>query len=320
MSAGRVATGLALAAIAAATAVGFVLLAGDRGSGSDTAPRAGNTPGIYARGLLLPRLVMFGDTTRARVEVMVDRTRIDPDSVRVTATFLPWGVVGKPERVRRDAGSTTHLRTTFVLRCLIGPCVPPRNLAPLEFDPARVTYAGRRSIKVEWPLLVVYSRFGATAFEAATSEDGQALTIPWRADLVTAPAVSYRVAPGLALALLLGIGGLLAAAGSVLAYLAWPRRAPAEEPEPEPEPEPTLTPLEQALVLLKSADRLDGAGDQRRALELVADALHGQGDGDLAQTARELAWSEAAPPIEATQTLAVRARSALEEDGHGFSA
>lgn len=315
MSAGRAAAGLALAAVAAATAVGVVLVAGNGGASREAAPGAGSEPGIRARGLLLPRLVLFGDTTRARVEIMLDRRRVDPDSVRVSATFLPWGVVGKPERVRRDAGSTTYLRTTFVLRCLIGPCVPPRNTAPLEFDRARVTYGRGRSIEVEWPVLVVYSRFGPSAFD-----EGQALTVPWRADLVSAPAVSYRVSPGLALALLLGAGGLLAAAGAVLAYIAWPRRAPAEEPEPEPEPEPALTPLEQALVLLESADRVDGAGDQRRALELVAEALHARGDGALAHTARELAWSEAAPPVKATQALAFRARSALEEDGDGLSA
>jgi hypothetical protein len=312
--------GLALAAIAAATAVGLVFLAGDEGGRGEVAQPAGRAPGIRAQGMLLPRLVMFGDTMRARVDVTLDRRRVDPDSVRVAASFLPWGVVGRPERVQRDAGNTTYLRTTFVLRCLIGPCVPPRNTAPLEFDPARVTYAGqagegaaRRSIQVEWPVLVVYSRFGASAFD-----DGEALTLPWRADLVAQPAISYHVAPGLLLGLLLAVGGLLAAAGSVLAYLAWPRRAPAEEPEPEPVPAPVLTPLEHALVLLESADRLDGAGDQRRALELVAEALHERGDGDLARTARELAWSESAPPIETTHAVAVRARSALEEDADGL--
>ena len=89
------------------------------------------------------------------------------------------------------------------------------------------------------------------------------------------------------------------------------------EPEPEPEPEPELlpTPLEQALELLEDAQRANGAADQRRSLELVAEVLGERGEEDaLAQSARELAWSPTEPHADQTKGLATRVRAALEEE------
>ena len=107
---------------------------------------------------------------------------------------------------------------------------------------------------------------------------------------------------------------LLGAAGA-LAYFGWPRRQVEPEPEPEPEPELLLTPLERALELLEDAAGANGAADQRRSLELVAEVLGERGEEDgLAQTARELAWSPTAPPPDATRQLAARVRAALEEE------
>ena len=76
-----------------------------------------------------------------------------------------------------------------------------------------------------------------------------------------------------------------------------------------------LSPLEQALVLLENAVRVDGAADQRRALELVAEELEraAWGDTELAQAARALAWSEGVPPVRQTTELAARVRSVLDE-------
>ena len=44
--------------------------------------------------------------------------------------YLAKGLVDNPdevrvERVEKDGGSTALVRTTFVLRCLTSPCVPP---------------------------------------------------------------------------------------------------------------------------------------------------------------------------------------------------
>ena len=85
------------------------------------------------------------------------------------------------------------------------------------------------------PFVRVYSRF--TAIGAGTDRG----SAPWEADLLSLPAASYRIAPGLLIALLLVGAALAASAGVFLGYLAWPPRVP--EPEPELEPELPPAPL-----------------------------------------------------------------------------
>jgi hypothetical protein len=264
-------------------------------------------PAIEARGVLTPRIALFGDTITARIEVTLDRNRVDPDAVRVSADFSPWVAIEEPEETRRDGETTTYLQTTFVLRCATDPCVPRTQTAQLEFDPARVTHPGGAPIEVRWPVLVVHSRIVSADFQRRDAN-----ATPWQADVMSLPAVSYRVSPRLALALLLAGGVLLALGGIVLAYTALPRRAPAP-PEPEEPPPPALTPLEQALALLEDPARANGSADQRRALELVAEELDAR-DAHLAQQARTLAWSQEAPAVRETSGLAARARAALEEE------
>jgi hypothetical protein len=335
----RILTALLLAGTALAAAAVVMLIAWDRGgSGESTvglptepeteieqpaAPIEGpqvEFEGIGARSVLSPRILLFGDTLRAGVEVVVDNTRIDPASVRVGMNFSPWEVLGEPERVRRDAGTTTQLSTRWTLRCVISPCIPSGQAAPLEFDPARVSYVelgrtdgGRSSTPVAWPLLTVFSRFATAAFESGTATSTAA---PWRADMLTLPAVSYRASPSLLAIVALALAGLLAAGGIALVVLAWPRREPPPPPEPEPEPVVLLTPLEQALELLEDASRDDGAEDRRRSLELVAEVLADhQGARDIVRTAKVLAWSEDAPEVGDTSDLAQRVRTRLEEEG-----
>jgi len=132
---------------------------------------------------------------------------------------------------------------------------------------------------------------------------------------MTLPEPSYRVTPGLLFILLAVAAVLLAVAGGVLAYVGWPRSVPEPEPEPEPEPIELLTPLERALELLETAAGPNGAADQRRSLELVAEVLAERGhDDEHARAARELAWSPTPPPVEATRDLAARVRATMEEE------
>jgi len=74
---------------------------------------------------------------------------------------------------------------------------------------------------------------------------------------------------------------------------------------------PRVSPLDYALALLEDPSRVNGSGDQRRALELVADGLLVQGDGALGRIARALAWSRPVPKIEETSGLARKARVVL---------
>src|SRR4029453_3566281 len=93
----------------------------------------------------------------------------------------------------------------------------------------------------------------------------------------------------------------------------FPRDGPLFERPPPPPPAAVLTPLERALLLLELWERVDGAGDQRRALERVADELARRGEAELARAARALAWSEPAPGTEQTTRFAASARSKIME-------
>ena len=322
--------GLVLIALATAIAIVGVSssLGGDEPEAVSSLPNeddAGNVPipgsglpeeGIGAVGIIQPGVILFGDTIQARIDVFLDRRKVDPASVRVSTEFVPWEIVGTQRRTRRDSGPTTYLQTTFDLRCTGSPCLPADESSALEFNPAQVSYAPRgaaaaerTSMTVDFPALLVYSRFAA-----ANLEDRDSLSaLPWRADLGSFEAASYRVPPGVLIPALVVLALLLGAGGLALAWIAIPRRAAEPEPEPEAEPEPVivLTPLEQALELLEDASRADGTDDRRRALELVAEVLD-LDHPDLARAARTLAWSEDDPLVEQTSGLATRVRTTIE--------
>jgi hypothetical protein len=281
-------------------------------------PRGTPPAKIKAEARFSPSVALFGDTVTAHVDVVLDKARVDPDSVRIVADFAPFEVIGRQQRLRRDAERSAYVRVSLVLRCLSGTCVPSGQSARYEFEPARISFAApepdgiKSSIDLRLPSLRIYSRFTALGAGSAQGETSQ----PWRADLSSLPPVSYLVAPGVLIVLLLAGTALALIAALFLGYRAWPRRVPAVEPEPEPEPPPDpLSPLEQALVLLEQSIRVDGAADQRRALELVAEELElaEWGDPDLARTARGLAWSRDVPPVAETAGLAARVRASVPE-------
>jgi hypothetical protein len=309
---------IALGVVAAAVvgALAIVFLSWDRGGTEEEAAARGADP-IAVTGTFAPRAVLFGDTVTARVDVVVDKTVVDPDEVEVTSAFGNWKPVAEPRASREDSGDTAYLRTTYVLRCLTRLCVPARDTEEIEFEPGEVSYGAlvgegdqRLTVDVEWPMLVVHTRAGTD-----TDDRRDVLAAPWRADLVTLPLFSYRVSPGLLLALLLLGGIALFAVAGILVYRAIPDRKPP--PEPEPEPVPVATLLEQALAFLEAPASTNGAPERRRALELVADEVESWGDTALATTARSLAWSEHAPESETTKAFAAELRDRMESlNGH----
>ena len=301
--------GLALAAV-------LVVALAVVGRGADGQAPTLDGP-VVASSSLSPRLAAFGDTLTARVDVTVDRDQVEPDGVRVSASFKPWQPVREPTREREDVGSVTYLRTTYVLRCLIAVCVPADETERFDFKPAKVTYEPTAdqpgeplTVETFWPALFVTSRLDAASFS-----ERDPLSAPWRADVTTLPTVTYRIGPGLLVALLaLGGIGLLAATG-VLGYRVLPaRREPPPPPPPPPKPVPSV--LEQALRLLETPPVENGVADRRRALELVADEIATWGDRRLEGRARALAWSAETPPAAATKALAatVRERVRVEEE------
>ena len=296
---------VALVVVAVVAAAAVALVARDGGSDDESTLRP-----VSARTSVSDRIVAFGDTITARVDVALDLRQIDPDAVKVRSTFGAWRRIGIARLTREDAGSSSHLRVTYVLRCAKQACVPERDTLPFDFPPARVEFVnragGRGALRADWPLVTLHTRLGTSDLANAS---------PWRVDVSSPPEPSYRLSPGLLVALLLGAAVALLAGGGALAYAGWPRRVEEPEPEPEPEPEVRLTPLEQALELLEDAARANGAGAERRSLELVAEVLGERGEEDgLAASARALAWSPTPPLPDDTRRLATRVRAALDDE------
>jgi hypothetical protein len=316
---------LGLAALAGVTVLLLALLVWDRGEddGAVEVPiPADPAPPIQANALLTPRSVGFGDTVRARVDVTLDRARVNPESVRIAIDFAPWAAIGKPERARREGKTTTHLRSTWTLRCLASACLPPAQPLRLRLRGATVTYdtlrpkaASGRRLTAAWPQLVVHTRLDQAVIAPPAAGSGSSpFETPWRADMVSMPPVSYRIDPETARIPLYGAAGGFALLGLGLAFLGRPRRRPRPVLVPQEPPAPVLTPVEQALALLEDPVAADGAADRRRALELVAAELAGRGNHDLAHLARRLAWSRQVPALERTTPLAEEARPVLGLD------
>jgi hypothetical protein len=311
---------LAAAGLAAIGLVGaLVVVALWDGGGSDVPePTVASPSGIQAYADLDTYSVHFGDTVTAKVEVTLDRARVDPDSVRVRADFTPWKPIGPPQVVRRDGRSTTYVETRYTLRCLESFCTTPEEQSLQGFPAARVGYTARgpgdekdtpKTVRVAWPQLLVTARYAPPS----ASQSSQSPT-RWQADLLTLPAATYRIGPwGLTL-ILLGLSALLAAAAVAIVLRTRPRPTPPVAVAVPGSRGIGMTPLEYALELLEDPARVNGSGDQRRALELVADGLVHRGDGVLGRAARALAWSRSVPKIDETRGVARRARAVFGKE------
>jgi len=307
--------GAGLVALVAAGALAVVLLWRPGPGMPDAAIRG--AAGIDAHTGLSSASVLFGDTVTARLQVVLDRSRVDPGSIRVRTDFSPWRPAGRPAVVRRDGRRTTLLQTSYVIRCLDKSCISPTGEFTQQFPVARVTYtpAGKattpRTLTVAWPRLDVVPRY-------APPSAGQTPPARWRAELVALPEPTYRLPPWVLAVLLLGGAALL---GGVAAWLVLGRKpaavaAPAIAPGPVPA---RISPLELALALLEDGAAVNGGGDQRRALELVAEGLGVRGERMLARDAKTMAWSRPIPGLDETSQLARRAREAFGKEAGAAS-
>jgi hypothetical protein len=266
---------------------------------------------------ITPLVHLFGDPVVARIDVIVDTERYDPEHVRVVPEFEPFELDGQPRRVTRDFGRYAHVRWDFTYRCLVYECLeevaggppqvqpgglPPPNFAggfgdrkSFRIAPARVIYDDpqhgvERIGTVSWPPIQNASRLNM----GDTNVTG--IGFPFEVSVAPLPAANYRVAPlALGVAFVLGALALLAFPAALVVRQLRRRPVPVEEPEPE------LTPLERALHLVEwSRDRPGGA--RREALESLAYELDGDAS-ELTGQARRLAWSPRDPAPEAMTEL-----------------
>jgi hypothetical protein len=273
-------------------ALGLVVLAAGCGGGSD--PQLALPPGaaFTATGTMTPRTIAFGDQITARLRILVDNEKIDPNRLRVLARFSPWRDRTTVERI--DHGRVTALIYTITLDCLTISCVPPERESRADFDDVRIVSDVGPVQTVEWPEVSVVTRVPPVDpfLPENTGEEVQQWPPAWRA-AVAVPDTSYRISPGLLTWLLAGLGLLLIVGSAVAAFLLL-RRGRLVRARVVP-------PLERALELLRNART---AEERRAALEALALAL----EPELADPARALAWSERTPSEAAAEELAELAR------------
>ena len=244
---------------------------------------------------ITPTPAFFGDLLTARIEVLADATRVDPASVRVEADFVPYAATGVPLRSSSRSGGVVALGYRFTISCLSAECVPGPGIRqvvlPLVVVRARLRDGRETVVRASWPRIALAPRVDEAALRSTP--------LGWRNQLAVPP-VSYRVSPGMLLALLLagsvalGLGGL-ALVGAEYARLTRMRYTRASAPSR----------LGLALALARESMRRN-PDDRRKALALLARVLAGKdSDADrLAAAAEQLAWSRGRPDPDRVGALA----------------
>jgi hypothetical protein len=239
----------------------------------------------------------------ATADVVVDATVVDPGSISLQTDFSPYEVAGSPVIGRHVQGGTAHVTFRYTLRCLREGCEPAGARGIARFPSGLVRYRfednpGVGRDVVDWPPVIVASRVATADVEA----------IRWRASETALPTVTTRFGPK-TFAVVLLLGALVLAGCAVwLGRRLWHVPSAVEETAPRDE----RPPLERALELARTgAANGAAAPDRRRALELVARELDAVGLGDLADEARELAWSSRASSADEVVSLARRAEEAV---------
>ena len=237
---------------------------------------------VEGRGTLEAPRQPFGDPVAGRLDVYVPRRSVDPESVRVDASFQPYGFVRPLARERFDDGETTLLRYRFVISCLEPACLPRHTDPGLVLPPAVVRYVradGRPgAVEIGWPSVGTTTRLGR-------SDEG---LFGWRTGLHPLPGQTYRLPPKL-LALLLGALALACAAGSAATLLPRVRRAQPHSAEDR------RSVLDRALAAVRNAATGDDTSERRRALDFLARELRTGARRGEAREARRLAWSRRSP-------------------------
>jgi hypothetical protein len=274
--------GVAAAVILAAGASLIAWNAWDKGGG----PGLGEEP-IVGTALLVPEQHLFGDAVRARVELIVDTQRVDPDSVEIGANFEPYRVLRPVEVTRSEDGAITNLRYDYVLGCLVSKCLP-RGTGRVEIGGVAVNYLRRgesepSAATVEWVPIRAAGRIDPNALEQAAL----------RSDLRDLPSASYRVSPRTVELVALALAVLFAVGAAVLILRLLPldrlaRRLGARFVDKR-------SPLERALALVRESAASGSPDEERRALERLAVELRRTRNPALAGDASRLAWSQPVP-------------------------
>ena len=283
----RALTRFALAVlVVAAAGVAAVLLLGR----SESPPAIAATAPIVVRAGFDPPTVTFGDRVVARIVVLLDRTAVRSDTLKLVPGIAPLTQLSAPRTTRTTRGGLSIVTYEMAAVCVTDGCVAPGGDLALRLPRVTATVASRSGgvthAAVRWPVLHVHGRVNASDLVGSSPH--------FRAD-ATPAAPSYRLAPSTLGALLDGLAVLLVLGGVALAA-AEARRLIRRRRRVEVGSE-----LERALRLAREAESRPPP-DRRRALGLLARLLDHR-DARLAAETSGLAWAKPQPEPEAMSGL-----------------
>lgn len=296
---------LAGAAVGVALLVAIAALAW-QSWGDGEGPRLVNEP-IFGSAFLEPEQHLFGDALRARLELVIDTNRVDPDSIEIGANFAPYRELRPVEVERTDSGPITRVEYDYLLACLAPRCLPAGS-ERVELGGTAVNYTRRGSpvpdaATIEWPPLRTGGRIDPQQLEQAAL----------RAELRDLPPPSYRVSPRAVAVIALLLAVLFAAAAAVLVLRLLPlERLAARLAERRAD---RRSALEQALALVRESSESGSAEEGRRALERLAVELRRAENPALARDASRLAWSQSRPVQTGVGSLSEEVQRLISENG-----
>jgi hypothetical protein len=261
-----------------------LLLAGVFASG------AGAAAPLAVRATFDTPTVQFAGVIRMHVVVLLDATRVRPDSLRIVDDLAPLTSLSPGRTTRTTQGHTLTVVLTRTFSCLSSTCVSASGDATpaLPLVTATAGTVGGRTLRAtaRWPTLHVQGRVSKTDLGRSSP--------PFRAN-TTPASPSYRLRPSTLAWLLDGVAVVLALGGAAFALYEARRFARLRRGEP------VVNELERALRLAHEAENRPPP-DRRRALGLLARLLDAR-DRRLSGTASELAWAEPEPERAALATF-----------------
>jgi hypothetical protein len=238
---------------------------------------------LQVRTSITPDWIYFADPVTARIDVVVDRTVIDAESVVVTTSFSPWEQASGSRTTSAQTAAVAHLTLVYNLRCVVFACIPHGTVVqrfhlPVVTVTARSVDGASIVVKKPWPPVNVAGRFLPPVTGAVR---------PQLVLQTQAPPARFGLPPSAA-ALGLDVGAAIVGAAAVALILLELRRYVERRRHPVDE----RPPLVRALHLAREAQTRD-AEDRRRAVALVAQLLPRPAAEQT--TAAEIAWSKPDP-------------------------
>jgi hypothetical protein len=296
-----------VALVLTAAAIVVAIAVGRTGSVAE-APRSVGAPaaGATVETAVSPSRALFGDRLVAELRVTVDRSRVDPDSVTVSAEFAPFDLVGPAIVEVREAGPAAVVSLRFPIQCVRRECIPEQGARGVVIAPADVQWAWTGlaelgATEAIWPEIAIGSRVGPTTRGSAGPQISS--LDPGEVTYGIDPTVLRWLLLGGACAVLLIAGG----AGAILLRRAAPSR---------PDPVEAASGLSLADALQALDQSQDGDVRARRAaLDRVAELVEELEVDGLGPELSRLAWSNEAPSTDAIADIAAAVRQVEKKAG-----